>query len=298
MISRLWAELPGISPELAAADRAAVADWHAGGGDGDSEGLDGEGDWHADEADGASEEAEAGDEYPVLLRLISLGSSFAVRVDRMSAWQRERLLGLLEEVLVSGTEDEQNAVATGFLEALVTAYDRGDFDLATVWHELGEESRHYIKIWNTRTGVAVPYWMTLREPPEPQPAGAAVALLRESCDRLANADDRLLGTSTETRSAEPDYDLQHRVENMAAEFVRDFREIDRSSRAKVFEALEKVVLGAPEDDVTAIAERFVPALVTGYRLGVFHPMPILSGLGAHTAHYFNKVNEEMEWEME
>ncbi|WP_217643423.1 hypothetical protein [Actinopolyspora lacussalsi] len=280
LISRLWAELPGISPELAAADRAAVEDWHA------------------DEADGDSEEAEAGDDYPVLLRLAALGSSFATRVDRMSAWQRERLLGCLEEVLVSGTEHEQNAVATGFLEALVSAYDHRDFDLAAVWHELGEESRHYIKLWNTRTRAAVPYWMTFRDPPEPQPAGAAVALLRESCDRLANADDRLLGTSTETRSAEPGYDLQHRVENMAAEFVRDFREIDRSSRAKVFEALEKVVLGAPEDDVTAIAERFVPALVTGCRLGVFHPMLILSGLGAHTAHYFNKVNEEMEWELE
>ncbi|MGJ7905773.1 hypothetical protein ACOQFL_04765 [Actinopolyspora sp. H202] len=280
MISRLWAELPGISPELAAADRAAVDAWHA------------------DEADGASEDAEAGADYPVLLRLAELGSSFAARANRMSAWQRERLLGRLEEVLVSGTEHEQDAVATGFLEALVTAYDHGDFDLATVWHELGEESRHYIKIWNTRTGVAVPYWMTFRDPPEPQPAGAAVALLRDSCDRLANADDRLLGTSTETRSAEPDYDLQHRVENMAAEFVRDFREIDRPNRAKVFEALEKVVLGAPEHDVTAIAERFVPALVTGCRLGVFPPMLILSGLGAHTAHYFNKVNEEMEQEME
>ncbi|ASU79292.1 hypothetical protein CDG81_14450 [Actinopolyspora erythraea] len=243
--SRLWAELPDISPELAAADRAAVDAWHA------------------DEADGASEEAETGDDYPVLSRLAALGSSFAARVDRMSAWQRERLLGFLEEVLVSGPEDEQDAVATGFLEALVTAYDHGVVDLATVWHELGEESRHYIKIWNTRTGAAVPCWMTFRDPPEPHPAGAAVALLRDSCDRLANADDRLLSTSTETRSAEPDYDLQHRVENMAAEFVRGFREIDRSSRARVFEALEKVVLGAPERDVTAVAERFVPALVTG-----------------------------------
>ncbi|PRW63940.1 hypothetical protein [Actinopolyspora mortivallis] len=274
--SRLWAELSGISPELAAADSAAVDDWHADG------------------ADSASEDPEEEDDYPVLLRLAALGSSFAARVNRMSAWQREQLLGRLNEVLVSGPEHEQNAVATGFLEALVSAYDRGDFDLATIWHELGEESRHYIKLWNTRTGAAVPYWMTFREPPEPQPPGAAVALLRDSCDLLASADDRLLNTATEARSAEPDYDLEHRVENMASEFVRDFHEIDRASRAKVFEALEKVVLGAPEGDVAAVRERFVPALVAGCRRGVLHPMLILSGLGAHTAHCFKKVDDDMD----
>ncbi|WP_017976845.1 hypothetical protein [Actinopolyspora halophila] len=274
-ISRLWAELPRISPELAAADSAAVDDWHADGADSTSE-------------DGAEEE----DDYPVLLRLAALGSSFAARVNRMSARQREQLLGRLDEVLLSGAENERNAVATGFLEALVGAYDRGVFDLATIWNELGAESRHYIKLWNTRTAAAVPYWMTFRESPEEQPAGAAVTLLREPCDLLASADDRLLGTSTGARDAkDPGYELEHRVENMASEFVRGFHEIDRSTRAKVFEALEKVVLGAPEADATAVRERFVPALVAGCRRGALHPVLILSGLGPHTAHCFRKVDE-------
>ncbi|ASU80361.1 hypothetical protein CDG81_21165 [Actinopolyspora erythraea] len=200
----------------------------------------------------------------MLSRLAALGSSFAARVDRMSTRQRERLLGRLEEVLVSGTEHEQNAVATGFLEALVTAYDRGVVDLATVWHELGEESRHYIKLWNTRTGAAVPYWMTFRDPPEPHPAGAAVTLLRDSCDRLANADHRLLSTSTEARSAEPGYDLEYRVETMAAEFVRGFHEIDRSSRARgSSKRWRKFPSALRRATSRPWQSGFVPALVTG-----------------------------------
>ncbi|SDR12446.1 hypothetical protein [Actinopolyspora saharensis] len=272
-ISHLWAELPGISPELAAADSAAVDDWHADG------------------ADSASEDAEEEDDYPVLLRLAALGSSFAARVNRLGARQREQLLERLDEALVSGAEHERNAVATGFLEALVGAHDRGVFDLATIWHELGAESRHYIKLWNTRTAAAVPYWMTFRDPPEPQPAGAAAALLRDSCDLLASADDRLLNTSAGALDADPGCELEHRVENMASAFVRGFHEIDRSTRAKVFEALERIVLGAPEDDAAAVGERFVPALVAGCRRGVLHPVLILSGLGPHTARCFRKVDE-------
>lgn len=232
------------------------------------------------------------DDDRVLLRLAALGSSFAARVNRMSARQREQLLGRLEEVLVSGSEHERNAVATGFLEALVGAYDRDVFDLATIWHELGAESRHYIELWNTRTAAAVTYWMTFRDPPEPQPAGAAVVLLRESCALLASADDRLLGTSTGARDAEdPGYALGPRVGNMASEFVCGFHEIDRSTRAKVFEALERVVLGAPEGDAAAVRERFVPTLVAGCRRGALHPVLILSGLEPHTAHCFKKVDE-------
>jgi len=116
-----WNDLTGVSPVLAAEDRAEVAEW------GD-------------------------EEIPLTVRLAHAARSFARHARELSGEQRRQVLGVLETVLAGGSELDGNAVATGFFEALLAAADRG-FDLQLVWDDLGPESRAYCEAWDKFTGV-------------------------------------------------------------------------------------------------------------------------------------------------
>ncbi|MDG4807735.1 hypothetical protein O7634_13340 [Micromonospora sp. WMMD1120] len=100
-------------------------------------------------------EAEA---PPLLLRLSHLAEVLAERVDDVPEGERRAFFHILDSVLADGGQSERDAVATGFLESLMAAADRG-FDLRRVWHELGTHLRQYCRDWNAFTGIQSPDWM-------------------------------------------------------------------------------------------------------------------------------------------
>ncbi|MET8229904.1 hypothetical protein ABZS77_04395 [Micromonospora sp. NPDC005298] len=107
------------------------------------------------------EESEPGCDLPLLLRLTHLAEVFAERVQDLTPQQRRNVLHLVDEVLGSGDQHEADAVATGFLESLMTAADAG-FDLRQIWSDLGPRSQAYCRAWDAFLGIASPDWM--REP--------------------------------------------------------------------------------------------------------------------------------------
>lgn len=128
-----WPELMAVSDLLAAEDRAEVEAWRRDAAP-DDEGI------------------------PVTVRLGHLGRAFAEHAAELTTDQRRRFLDLLERVLTTGSQSDADAVATGFLEALLSAYDRG-FDLRSLWPDLGPKSRAYCLAWNDFTGSDTPDWM-------------------------------------------------------------------------------------------------------------------------------------------
>ncbi|GAB2984446.1 hypothetical protein GCM10023080_057770 [Streptomyces pseudoechinosporeus] len=126
-------ELLEVSDVFAAKDRAYVADWR-----GDPEDED--------------------DVPPFIFRLAALGRVLAERSAELTSEQTRQVFRILEEVMTSGSEYDSTAVATGFFEALLNAWDRG-FDLRAVWDDVGPESRAYCLAWNKFGGVESPDWM-------------------------------------------------------------------------------------------------------------------------------------------
>ncbi|MCZ7456216.1 hypothetical protein [Streptomyces sp. WMMC940] len=138
-----YRELVAVSDALAETDRAELADWHG------EAGADLDGTAPADE-----------DNVPPLtMRLASLGTAFARRSAELTPEQSGRVLRILEDVQTSGSEYDRTAVATGFLEALLNAWDKG-YDLRAVWHLAGPRTRAYCRAWNEFTGIPTPDWMT------------------------------------------------------------------------------------------------------------------------------------------
>ncbi|WP_329597310.1 hypothetical protein OIE43_12940 [Streptomyces pseudovenezuelae] len=140
-----WEELVGVSEVLADADRAEIESWRG------------------------PDAQDASDELPPLtVRLGTLGRVYAeagagplsepLAEPGFSEAQTRQLFRLLEDVLANGRDEDRNAVATGFFEALLSAWDRG-FDLRPVWQALGPASRTYCRAWNGFTGVGTPDWM-------------------------------------------------------------------------------------------------------------------------------------------
>lgn len=130
-----FSDLLDVSDVLAAKDRAGVVSWHGG-----------------------AEDADPDDVPPLTVRLGDMATAFADQTAKLTSEQKRRVLGILEEVQRSGSEHDGTAVATGFFEALLNAWDKG-FDLQAVWEYLGPESRAYCLAWNEFTGVPTPDWM-------------------------------------------------------------------------------------------------------------------------------------------
>ncbi|MGI5196351.1 DUF7674 family protein [Streptomyces sp. CA-288835] len=128
-----FSQLLEVSDVLAAKHRAYVADWP-----GDPE--------------------DENDVPPLLLRLADLGQVLAERSAELTPEQTRQVFRILEEVMTSGSEYDGTAVATGFFEALLNAWDNG-FDLRAVWDDVGPESRAYCLAWNKFGGVESPDWM-------------------------------------------------------------------------------------------------------------------------------------------
>jgi hypothetical protein len=132
-----FGELLDVSDVLAAKDRAEVLSWHGG-----TELTD----------------ADADDVPPLAVRLGGLATAFADQAAQHTSEQKRRVLGILEEIQTSGSDYDSTAVATGFFEALLNAWDSG-FDLQAIWEYVGPESRAYCLAWNKFTGAESPVWM-------------------------------------------------------------------------------------------------------------------------------------------
>ncbi len=122
-----------VSDLLAAEDRSIVDKWRGG------------------------SSADA-DDPPLTVRLGDLADAFARHATELTPAQRRDFLGILERVVATGSPSDRDAVGTGFLEALLNAYDKG-FDLRSAWADLGPVSRAYCRAWNEFTGVPSPDWM-------------------------------------------------------------------------------------------------------------------------------------------
>lgn len=98
------------------------------------------------------------DDDGLLLRLAYLGRGFTDHIEEFSEDQRRDLLALMERVAVDGRKDESSAVLTGFVEAIIGAWDRG-FDLRSIWHLVGPRMREYAREWNEFNGIPSADWM-------------------------------------------------------------------------------------------------------------------------------------------
>jgi hypothetical protein len=139
---RWWDDVVGGSAVLAAADRSEIEKWRG------DEPYDDEG----------VPDGEVDDDLPLTIRLAYLARAFAENIAELSPEQRRHVLEALERVLASGSDYDRDAVATGFFEALLGAWDRG-FDLRPVWEFMGPRSRAHCLGWNRFAGVESPAWM-------------------------------------------------------------------------------------------------------------------------------------------
>ncbi|MER5863486.1 hypothetical protein [Kitasatospora sp. NPDC002040] len=90
--------------------------------------------------------------------MAELADAFVGAVPELTQDQRRHVLSTLEGVLCEGGEDDVAAVATGFLEALLNAWDNG-FELRLVWDDLGLQSQSHCLAWNKFWGVKSLEWI-------------------------------------------------------------------------------------------------------------------------------------------
>ncbi|WP_116209385.1 hypothetical protein [Streptomyces olivoreticuli] len=133
-----WEELVGVSEVLSGADCAEVEGWRG-------------------PAANIVEEDED-DVPPLTVRLGTLGRVFGEQSAEFTPEQSRRVLRLLELIQAEGSDEDGTAVATGFFEALLNAWDKG-FDLRSIWADVGPKSRAHCRAWNDFTGVETPGWM-------------------------------------------------------------------------------------------------------------------------------------------
>lgn len=100
------------------------------------------------EADG--EQPTPDPELPVLW-LSSVGHAVAGALPGLTDAARRKIFGVVEEVMVSGTETLRTAVATGLLEALASDMDRSPALRGLAVPLLGTRSRAYLDAWDDFT---------------------------------------------------------------------------------------------------------------------------------------------------
>jgi hypothetical protein len=108
--------LAAIAPALAAADAEAVADW-------------------------------APDEVPPTIRMGGLARAMVAAAGDLTLDEVRGIFAMVEDLMVDGPEDVRVAVATGFLEDLMSELAHGRVDMATIAEFLGPASRAHCEAW-------------------------------------------------------------------------------------------------------------------------------------------------------
>lgn len=97
----------------------------------------------------------APDLVPGTVAMGDMGRIFALACDRMARSEIECVCAAVERVISEGTQDAKEAIATGFLEAMLhKGSSISGFD--AIVSRLGPASREYCRAWDEFTGVHTP----------------------------------------------------------------------------------------------------------------------------------------------
>lgn len=100
----------------------------------------------------AIEAESAPDLAPVTMALGDVGSELVKRIAEVGESDAAQVFRRVEAVLSEGTEEEKNAVATGFLEGVVSAIDQLP-ERSWILGLAGPQSRDYVLAWDRFNGI-------------------------------------------------------------------------------------------------------------------------------------------------
>jgi hypothetical protein len=90
---------------------------------------------------------------PLILAAGMIGRSLAKNVDYIPGEELQTVFNLAEKFLVESDDETGTAVATGFLESLLSQSSARRVDFRKLGPLLGDESRKYCRAWDQFTGV-------------------------------------------------------------------------------------------------------------------------------------------------
>jgi hypothetical protein len=92
------------------------------------------------------------DPAPPTMSFGDVGRELVERIDEIGKADATLVFQRIEHILTHGTEQEQNAAATGFLEAVVGAIDRAP-ERTWILRLAGPRSRDYVAAWDRFNGI-------------------------------------------------------------------------------------------------------------------------------------------------
>lgn len=95
------------------------------------------------------------DEIPLTVAMSELGNAFASAAPTLSENDARTVLGRVEALLREGSEQVKDAVATGFLEAMVAVLDEAP-ESRWILRFLGPRSSNYLAEWAAFCGTEAP----------------------------------------------------------------------------------------------------------------------------------------------
>jgi hypothetical protein len=90
-------------------------------------------------------------EPPLTVAMGGIARSLIDRADQLREAELCAVFDVVETILSTGTQPEQDAVATGLLEALLAAADRNTVSGARVLSFAGPKAAEYLRAWNAFT---------------------------------------------------------------------------------------------------------------------------------------------------
>jgi hypothetical protein len=93
------------------------------------------------------------DSPPNTIAMGTVARALAAGVKTTSRDQIRAVLEFAEQLLTNADQTTRDAVATGFLESLLSEASAGRFDFSSIDSLLGNESRKYCNAWDTFSGV-------------------------------------------------------------------------------------------------------------------------------------------------
>ena len=90
---------------------------------------------------------------PATLLLASIGDCFAKTINQVSRQEQLAIWRSIENLLVNGTEEVKNAIATGLLETVLNEMSAGRLDWFSQVENMGNATLAYCKSWDAFCGV-------------------------------------------------------------------------------------------------------------------------------------------------
>lgn len=93
---------------------------------------------------------------PITVVMSTLGRALASGVQECKQTDLKRVFDLVESLLTDGQDEVKNAVATGFLESLLSESSASKFDFRRIATFLGKQAIRYCREWDKFTGCRTP----------------------------------------------------------------------------------------------------------------------------------------------